>query len=377
MTTTTKPKKKSAKPAKKTKPEKSARLPKKETASAGETQAVQVYHDVPVIGDSTKVTQKGLSAQLDIDAISTKAKLNPRLPSADDDANHTALVQSIREHGLLQPLSVRPSKKSGEFDLIAGRRRLDALKQLKHSTVPVLIRLDLSDDDEATCAAIAENQSRIGLDPVAVGRTVLALQDRGWKLDDIVTAMKGAVDKSTVSRWSALPTLPDDVQAGITKGDIPVAVGSELALIEDKKARVATAKQVTDSLRENHPMTINDVKKIRAKLSAEAEADDAAEGGDTEAPNAKQKKKSKRMVVKKTPAEVNEKLAELCANLCDIADRDSDDAEKLELRALVCALLWWRGDLEEITPVDPEEKKADAAFMTLVTNEAERLEPVA
>lgn len=83
------------------------------------------------------------------------------------------LTDSVRQHGILEPLLVRPSSQSGVYELIAGERRLRAAKQADLSSVPVVIRE--FNDEEALQIALLENLQREDLSPVEEAEGILQL----------------------------------------------------------------------------------------------------------------------------------------------------------------------------------------------------------
>ena len=87
---------------------------------------------------------------------------NPRRSFADSDL--TDLAQSIREHGIVQPVVVRPAGKAGHYEIIAGERRWRAAQRAGLTELPVIIR-DV-DDREALELAIIDNVQRADLNPV-------------------------------------------------------------------------------------------------------------------------------------------------------------------------------------------------------------------
>ncbi|HOV40847.1 MAG TPA: ParB/RepB/Spo0J family partition protein, partial [Oscillospiraceae bacterium] len=89
---------------------------------------------------------------------------NKSQPRTDfDEQSIASLADSIREHGLLQPILVRPLQNGG-YQIVAGERRWRACRMLGMSEVPVLIR-ELSDRETAQIALI-ENLQRENLNPV-------------------------------------------------------------------------------------------------------------------------------------------------------------------------------------------------------------------
>jgi ParB family chromosome partitioning protein len=120
-----------------------------------------------LIPSSTPASQKpaagdGGVLQLDVDTIVR----NPRQPRSSefDEKDLKELADSIREHGIIQPLVVSPAE-NGTYTLIAGERRLRAAKLIKLRTVPAILRQTTS-DRELLELALIENIQRAELNPL-------------------------------------------------------------------------------------------------------------------------------------------------------------------------------------------------------------------
>ncbi|WP_348256107.1 ParB/RepB/Spo0J family partition protein [Leptolyngbya sp. ST-U4] len=83
------------------------------------------------------------------------------------------LTESIRQHGVLEPVLVRPSRKKGTYELVAGERRFRAAQEVGLTDIPVMIR-ELS-DEEALQLALVENLQREDLNPVEETEGILQL----------------------------------------------------------------------------------------------------------------------------------------------------------------------------------------------------------
>jgi ParB/RepB/Spo0J family partition protein len=101
-----------------------------------------------------------------------------------DESGLRELADSIKEHGLIQPITVRYSKDCKRFEIIAGERRFRACKLLGWRTIPAIIT-DLRDED-ASAVTLAENIARKSLDPID---EACAYQSRiesfGWSIEDL------------------------------------------------------------------------------------------------------------------------------------------------------------------------------------------------
>ena len=93
------------------------------------------------------------------------------------------LTESIRKHGILEPLLVRPMGKAGLFELVAGERRFRAAKEVGLTSVPVTIR-ELSNED-ALQLALVENLQREDLNPVEETEGILQLLGLRLKIPPI------------------------------------------------------------------------------------------------------------------------------------------------------------------------------------------------
>ncbi|HEY9631568.1 MAG TPA: ParB/RepB/Spo0J family partition protein [Coleofasciculaceae cyanobacterium] len=119
--------------------------------------------------------------QFEADATSDKQSLpveSITLPASQprryfDPEKLRQLTESVRQHGILEPILVRPFKKEGLYELVAGERRFRAAQEVGLSSVPVTIR-ELS-DEEALQLALVENLQREDLNPVEETEGILQL----------------------------------------------------------------------------------------------------------------------------------------------------------------------------------------------------------
>lgn len=100
-----------------------------------------------------------------------------------DPQKQQQLTESVRQHGILEPLLVRPASKPGLFELVAGERRLRAAQAVGLTAVPVTIR-DLS-DEESLQLALVENLQREDLNPIEETEGILQLLGLRLKLPPI------------------------------------------------------------------------------------------------------------------------------------------------------------------------------------------------
>lgn len=149
------------------------------------------------------------------------------------------LVESIRQHGVIQPLIVR--KVNGKLELIAGERRWRASKKLGLATVPVIER-DASDRDVLEMALI-ENLQREDLNPIEEAKGYVRLaREFSMKQEEIA----GRVGKSRASVANAMRLLDlhDDIQAMVARGQLTVGHAKAVLSIKDQATQKLIADQV-------------------------------------------------------------------------------------------------------------------------------------
>lgn len=173
---------------------------------------------------------------LDVVAIDT----NPHQPRQEFDEIEIAdLADSIREHGVIQPLVVR--QLGDRFQLIAGERRLRAAKMAGWERVPVLVR-DVSDQQLAELA-IVENIQRKDLGPLEKAACFQKyLQDYSCTQEDLASRIH--IDRSTIANLIRLLELPDQVKKLLTKGDITQGHARALLPLGDEEQQIDFAYRI-------------------------------------------------------------------------------------------------------------------------------------
>ena len=160
--------------------------------------------------------------------------LQPRKQFNDDALSD--LVDSIREHGVIQPLIVRDVK--GKLELIAGERRWRACQSLEVDSVPVICR-EASDRDVLEMALI-ENLQREDLNPVEEAQAYTRLaKDFGMTQEQISSRV--GKNRTTVANAMRLLDLAADVQKLLASGEISVGHAKVILSIKSKtdQAKVA------------------------------------------------------------------------------------------------------------------------------------------
>ncbi len=160
-------------------------------------------------------------------AVIRPSRLNPRTQFEPEGLQE--LADSIREHGILEPLIVRPMI-SGEteepYELIAGERRWRAAEIAGLSSVPCIVRPDV-DDHTALKLMLIENLIRAALNPIEEAAGYRKLQELGMKQREIADSVKRS--QPAVANAMRLLDLPRDVQERIRTGELTPSHGVAIA----------------------------------------------------------------------------------------------------------------------------------------------------
>lgn len=161
-----------------------------------------------------------------------------------DESAISALAESIREHGILQPILVRPLAFGG-YQIVAGERRWRAARMLGLDEVPVIIR-DLSDLETAQIALI-ENLQRENLNPLEEAQGYKQLQDDfSMKQDEIAKTVGRS--RSAVANAMRLLRLPEEVQELLIDGSISAGHARALLGFADETLMIACAQKAAAGL---------------------------------------------------------------------------------------------------------------------------------
>ncbi|MGG3736520.1 ParB/RepB/Spo0J family partition protein [Aeribacillus pallidus] len=149
------------------------------------------------------------------------------------------LTQSIKEHGILQPLVVRKSIKG--YEIVVGERRYRAAKKAKLDTVPVVVK-DLN-DQQMMELAVLENLQREDLTPI---EEAMAYQTLIEKLDITQEELAKRLGKSRphIANHIRLLSLPKDIQTYISEGKISMGHGRALLGLRKKEQLPAVVEKV-------------------------------------------------------------------------------------------------------------------------------------
>jgi ParB family chromosome partitioning protein len=172
-------------------------------------------------------------------------KPNPRNPRrAFSDVELGELADSIRQHGVIQPIVVRPVRGAQDrYEIIAGERRWRAAQAAGLHDVPI-VPVDVT-DNVALEIAIIENVQREDLNAMEEARGYHALADEFKRTQDDIAKIVGK-SRSHVANMMRLTKLPDDVQALIASGEL--SAGHARALIGVGDPSAAAKRIVAEGL---------------------------------------------------------------------------------------------------------------------------------
>ncbi|MBR5540716.1 MAG: ParB/RepB/Spo0J family partition protein [Clostridia bacterium] len=152
------------------------------------------------------------------------------------------LAASISQHGVLQPLLVRPLP-NGRYSLVAGERRWRAARMAGLSEVPVVIR-EMTDQEAAELALI-ENLQREDLNPMeeAIGYRTL-MDSYGMTQEEAAQAVNKS--RPAVANALRLLNLPDELAAMVHSGTLSAGHARTLLSFETKEEQLAAAKATVE-----------------------------------------------------------------------------------------------------------------------------------
>ena len=193
----------------------------------------------------TDITSKDISgdfvagaiAEIDIDLIET----NPFQPRTEfDETALRELAQSIKEQGVIQPVTVRKLGYN-KYQLISGERRLRASKMAGLTKMPVFIRV--ANDEQMLELALIENIHRENLNAIEVAISYQRLIDECNMTQEEVSEKVGK-SRSAVANFLRLLKLPAEVQIAIRDGHITMGHARALININDKEEQLKLLQQI-------------------------------------------------------------------------------------------------------------------------------------
>jgi ParB family chromosome partitioning protein len=160
----------------------------------------------------------------------------PRLSYEEDSL--TELADSIREHGVLQPILVRPV--GSQYELIAGERRWRASRMAQRESIPAIV-VEF-DDETALEVSIIENLQREDVSPLEEAAMFRKMTDLGYSVRQL--AQKIGKDKGYVENRIRLSEAPPEIRELVSVRKDTLSHAYELMKIPDERTRRRLAKKV-------------------------------------------------------------------------------------------------------------------------------------
>jgi ParB family chromosome partitioning protein len=201
---------------------------------------------------------------------------NPDQPRKSfDEESLRALADSLREHGVIQPVVVRPLP-GGRYELLAGERRWRAAQLAELDRIPAVVRT-AAEGDRLELAMI-ENMARQDLNPVEAARACAALVDEFGLTKEEVGRRVGK-SRVAISNLVRLLELPDEVLAMLEAGKLSEGHGRAVLQAPDHNVRRRVAREARDrglSVRQTEDLARGGTSRP-AKRAAKLQSADALE----------------------------------------------------------------------------------------------------
>ena len=198
-------------------------------------------------------------------------QVNPYQPRTYfDEDSLNELATSIRELGVIQPITVR--KLGDTYQLVSGERRFRASKLIGNKTIPAYIRT--ANDQEMLEMALVENIQRKNLDPIEIALSYQRLIDEIQLTQENLSVRVGK-KRSTVANYLRLLKLDPILQTGMRDGFISMGHGRALINVSDSNDQLSIYKKIlkdklsvrqTEELVKNIKSNTSQSKSVNKKL---------------------------------------------------------------------------------------------------------------
>ncbi len=199
---------------------------------------------------------RGLDALLSVDNIETegsssiseielsKIHVNPNQPRREfNQESLQELADSIREIGIIQPITLR-EEKNGEYQIIAGERRFRATQMAGLPTIPAYIRT--ADDENVMEMALIENIQREDLNSVEIALAYQHLLDQYDMTQERLSERVGK-KRATIANYLRLLKLPAEIQMGLQNKLIDMGHARTLVTLNDAKLQVKLYREIIEN----------------------------------------------------------------------------------------------------------------------------------
>ncbi len=184
----------------------------------------------------------------------SKIEPNPAQPRKHfDETELKNLSESIREHGVLQPILVREVG-AGLYHIIAGERRFQASKMLGLTEIPAIVK-EVSDQQNVEIALV-ENIQRHDLNPIEEAKAYQRLRD-DFNLSQEDIAKKVGKNRTTVANVMRLLELPEEVKKGLVDGKISEGHARAILAETNREKQIAIYHEIV-----NKKLTVRQVENL-------------------------------------------------------------------------------------------------------------------
>ncbi|WP_019639402.1 ParB/RepB/Spo0J family partition protein [Paenibacillus fonticola] len=177
-----------------------------------------------------------------VDIPLNQLRANPYQPrkTFDEDAIRE-LAESIRQHGVIQPIIVRSVLKG--YEIIAGERRFRASQYCGNNTIPAVVRS--FSDQQVMEIALIENLQRENLNAMEIAVAYQGLMDQ-FQLTQEELSMKVGKSRSHIANFLRLLSLPEEVKEYVSRGTLSMGHARALVGLKDAAIIKELAKQCID-----------------------------------------------------------------------------------------------------------------------------------
>jgi len=185
-------------------------------------------------------TEKHTAAEIDVDRI----RFNPYQPRESiDEEKLQELVSSIRVHGVLQPVVVRP-REDGAYELVAGERRLRAAIAAGLKAIPVVVR-DLTNEQSLEVALI-ENLQREDINPIDAAQAYRRLTEEfGLSQEELAFGL--GKSRSAIANTLRLLNLPGQIRDHVKAGRLTEGHARAILAVENERTQLELAERILEA----------------------------------------------------------------------------------------------------------------------------------
>ena len=203
----------------------------------------------------------GSIVELELEAI----EVNPFQPRTSfNEESLRELVSSIKELGVIQPITVRKLEYN-KYQLVSGERRYRASKLLGLETIPSYIRI--ANDQESLEMALVENIQRQDLDPIEIALSYQRLMDEINLTQEQLSERVGK-NRSTIANYLRLLKLDPIIQTGMRDGFLSMGHGRALINVEDPQLQLEIYEKILTTA-----LSVRETEKLVRDLNPENKSD--------------------------------------------------------------------------------------------------------